>query len=82
MHATLKMLCGKWEQNNSISVILNQVLEKIKLVTGIEKLDDAKILIEKDDKLFDEVIKAVVLILRAIKLMLNVICRHFQKKHQ
>lgn len=37
--------------------ILNQVLEKIKLVTGIEKLDDAKISIEKDDKLFDEVIK-------------------------
>ena len=62
--------------------ILNQVLEKIKLVTGIEKLDDAKISIEKDDKLFDEVIKAVVLILCAIKLMLNVICRHFQKKHQ
>ena len=37
--------------------MFNKALDKIKEIKGIEKLDDAKILIDKDDKLPDDIIK-------------------------
>lgn len=36
-------------------LILNKVLDKIKKITGIEQFYNAKILIDKHDKLFDDV---------------------------
>ena len=48
--------------------MLDKVLDKIEMILGIEKFDDAKILIDMDDKLFSEVtLKNVVLIFHIIK---------------
>ena len=35
--------------------ILDKVLDKIKMIITVERFDDAKILVDTDDKLFDEV---------------------------
>ena len=48
--------------------MLDKVLEKIKMIIGIEKFDDAKILINMDDKLFSEAtLKNKVLISHVMK---------------
>ena len=36
---------------------LDEVLDRIKEIIGIEKFDDTKILVDKDDKLPDDVTK-------------------------
>ena len=38
----------------SINNFLDKVLDKIKKITGIEKLDDVKILIDRDNRLADD----------------------------
>ena len=38
----------------SIDNILDKVLDKIKEITGIEKLDDVKILIDRDNRIADD----------------------------
>ena len=44
--------------------MLDKVLDKIKMIIGIKKFDDTKILIEADDKLLDDVtLKNVVIII-------------------
>ena len=43
--------------------MLDKVLDKVKMVTGIEKFDDVKILIDTDDKLANKVTLKNVLIL-------------------
>ena len=40
--------------------IVEQVLDKSKEITGIERVDDTKILIDTDDKLLDSTLKHVV----------------------
>ena len=49
--------------------ILNKVLEKVKMIIGIENFDDTKILIETDDKLPDDITlkNAVILVTSVIK---------------
>ena len=49
--------------------ILNKVLDKVKMIIGIEKFDDTKILIETDDKLPDDITlkNAVILVTSVIK---------------
>ena len=49
--------------------MLDKVLDKIKMIIGIKKFDDTKILIEADDKLLDDVTlkNVVIIITRAIK---------------
>ena len=47
--------------------MLDKVLDKIKMIKGFEKFDDAKILMDTDDKLFDEVtLKNVVILISGI----------------
>ena len=44
--------------------MLDKVLDKIKMIIGIKKFEDTKILIEADDKLLDDVtLKNVVIII-------------------
>ena len=49
--------------------ILNKVLDKVKMIIGIENFDDTKILIETDDKLPDDITlkNAVILVTSVIK---------------
>ena len=48
--------------------ILDKLLNKIKMKTGIEKFDDTKTLISKGNTLADEVtLKNVVILIRCIK---------------
>ena len=48
--------------------ILDKVVDKIKEITGIEKFDDSKILIDTDDQLPDDIIfKNEILFARVIK---------------
>ena len=42
--------------------ILDKVLDKIKMILGIEKFDNTKILIKTDDKLLDYLVDVVILI--------------------
>ena len=44
-------------------MILNKALDKTKKITGIEKLDNNKILIDADDKLSDDITLKIVAIL-------------------
>ena len=44
-------------------LILNKALDKTKRITGIEKLDNNKILIDADDKLPDDITLKIVAIL-------------------
>ena len=47
--------------------MLDNVLDKIKELTGIEKFDDTKILIDKDDKLPDDInFKNVVILITCV----------------
>ena len=58
-----------WKKKYLISndYILDKVLDKIKMVIGIEKFDEAKILIETDDKFLDEVtLKTVVVLISCV----------------
>ena len=44
--------------------ILNKVLDKIEKIVGIEKFDNTKILIERNDKLLDDITVKNVVILK------------------
>ena len=44
--------------------ILNKVLDKTEKIIGIEKFDDTKILIERNDKLLDDITVKNVVILK------------------
>ena len=47
--------------------LLDKVLDKIKEIIGIEKFDDTKILIDKDDELPDDItLKNVVILLTCV----------------
>ena len=46
---------------------LDKLFDKIKMIIGIEKFDDAKILINTNDKLFDEIsLKGVVVLILCV----------------
>ena len=47
--------------------MLDKVLDKIKMILGIEKFDNTKILIKTDDKLLDYLVDVVILITWVIK---------------
>ena len=44
--------------------VLNKVLDKIEKIIGIEKFDNTKILIERNDKLLDDITVKDVVILK------------------
>ena len=44
--------------------VLNKVLDKIEKIIGIEKFDNTKILIERNDKLLDDITVKNVVILK------------------
>ena len=62
--------------------ILDKLLEMMKKITEIKKLDDTKTLIGTDDKLPDDItLKNAVILLHATKYSVNFIHNYFMDKH-
>ena len=60
-----------------VDCTVNKALEKIKEITGIEKIDNTKMLIETDDKLPDDItLKNVVILIVCIIKDYSKFCPH------
>ena len=59
--------------------MLDKVVDNIKETIGIEKFDDSKILIDADDKIPNYITLKKWHV--SLRIMLNFIHKHFQKKH-
>ena len=60
--------------------MFDKVLDKIEMVIGIQKFDDAKILINTDDKLFEGVTLKNIVVLNSFvkkKMVVNFINKYF-----
>ena len=58
--------------------ILDKILDKIIMIRIIEKLDEAKMLIDTDDKFFEQVtLKTVLVLWCVIKNKSKIIYKHF-----